>query len=450
VARLYLSSASVGALGIGYKHSSLVATLGDSRLARVYYSLSNNFGFSGYTSFTWANARTGHRLKVIYNGGVSGDCSDQMLARVAPAIASGAGTLVVRIGVNDVNNSGVGYTTRNTVGPNQGVAVTTSNVALICFQNIQWAVQQFLQNGGQKVILFLESGAEVFGTGQIAATIDLNQRIREFAEVTRGVLLHDAWTLMHNPAASTASTLRFKTGYAAEATGSGTHESNLGAYMGGKVLANLITANYAELPFLPSDVNEITSITLNNLLLNPLFMTTSGGTGSGSNGVTGTIPGSWTVDRFGGGGTQTVAVSTGAPADGSPGNECVLACTFAAAGDTIRLRQDPLPANWAIGDIVEGVACVVIDAGATSLAGIQMDLQLNDGTTTNSITDLKPLDNNPIGFDGCTLYLKTPPFLVTAKGAGAFMTMRLYAIGSGAGTATIRWRSVQVRKRFSI
>jgi lysophospholipase L1-like esterase len=98
VARLYLSSASVGALGIGYKHSSLVATLGDSRLARVYYSLSNNFGFSGYTSFTWANARTGHRLKVIYNGGVSGDCSDQMLARVAPAIASGAGTLVVRIG----------------------------------------------------------------------------------------------------------------------------------------------------------------------------------------------------------------------------------------------------------------------------------------------------------------------------------------------------------------
>lgn len=450
MAKLFLSGASVGALGIGYKHSALVATLGDSRLARVFYSLSNNFGFSGYTSFTWANARTGHRLKVAYNGGLSGDCSDQMLARVAAAIASGAGTLLLRIGVNDINNAGVGYTTRNTVGPNQGVAVTLTNVAQICFQNIQWAIQQFLQNGGQKVILYLECGAEVFGTTQIAATINLNQMLRELAEVTRGVILFDAWSLMHNPSASTATTLRFKTGYAAEAVGSGTHESNLGAYVLGKALAPIISANFVDLPFLPTDVNEITSITLNNLLLSPLFMTTSGGTGSGSNGVTGTVPANWTVDRFGGGSTQTVVVSTGTPADGSPGNECILACTFAAAGDTIRIRQDALPGNWSVGDIVEGVASVVIDAGATSLAGVQMDLQQYDGTTTNSLTDLKPLDNNPIAFDGCTLYLKTPPFQITTKGGGAYLTMRLYAIGSGAGTATVRWRTVQIRKRFSL
>jgi hypothetical protein len=426
------------------------ASLGDSRPARFYQSLGNNFGFSGYTAFTCAQARTGHRIKMVYNGGNSGDQSDQMLARVAATIASGAGTLIIRIGVNDINNAGVGYTTVNTVGPNQGVAVTTANVALICFQNIQWAAQQFIRAGGQKVLIFLECGAEVFGTAQIAAVINLNQRLREFAEAEGRVVLWDAWQLMHDPAASTTSTLRFKSGYAAEAAGSGTHESNKGAYFGGKDLAPILAANWPAVPYLPSDVNEVTAITTNNLLLNPLFMTTSGGTGSGSNGITGTVPGSWTADRTGGGSTQTAVISTGTPSDGSPGTECIMACTFGGAGDIIRIRQDAVIANISIGDFLEGVGSVVIDSGATSLAGVQMDLQYADGTTTWNLTDLKPLDNNAIPTDGVTYFLKTPPYPVTVKGGGAFMSMRLYAIGSGAGTATVRWRTIQARKRFAL
>lgn len=427
-----------------------LASLGDSRVARFYQSLGNNFGFSGYTHFTCANARAKHPFKVVYNGGNSGDQSDQMLARLPAAIASGAGTMWIQIGVNDVNNAGTGYTTVNTIGPNQGVAVTTANVALVCFQNMQYAAQQFLQAGGQCVIINLECGAEVFGTAQIAACINLNQRLREFAEVTQGVLIYDLWSQMHDPAASTTSTLRFKSGYAAEASGSGTHMSNKGAYVVGKDLAAFFASNFpTAIPYLPSDVNEVTGITTNNLLLNPMFMTTSGGTGSGSNGITGTIPGSWTVDRTGGGGTQTAVISTGTPGDGSPGTECIMACTFAAAGDIIRIRQDAVIANISIGDILEGVGVVVVDAGGV-LAGVQMDLQYSDGSATWNLTDLKPLDNNPIPTDGVTYYMKTPPYPVTVKSGSPFMSMRLYAIGSGSGTATVRWRSLQARKRFAL
>lgn len=439
------------------KPINALATLGDSRLARIYQSLGNNWGFSGYTSFTCANARLKHPFDVVYNGGLSGDQSDNMLARLQAACTSGAGTLLIRIGVNDVNNSGVGYTTvTNTfpaswpAAPNQGVVVSTANVAQICFQNIQYAAQQFIRCGGQRVIIYLECGAEVFGTAQIAACINLNQRIREYARAVPGILVYDAWAIMHDPSASSTTTMRFKAGYAAEASGSGTHESNKGAYIVGKDLATLLAANFTAVPYLPADVNEITSITTNNLLLNPLFMTTSGGTGSGSNGVTGTVPGSWTVDRTGGGSTQTVVVSTGTPADSSPGNECIHACTFGGAGDIVRMRQDAVISNINVGDILEGVGSVVIDAGATSLAGIQMDLNYSDGSTTWNLSDLKPLDNNPIPTDGVTYYLKTPAYPVTVKGGGAFLSHRLYSIGSGAGTATTRWRTEQSRKRFAL
>jgi hypothetical protein len=252
---------------------------------------------------------------------------------------------------------------------------------------------------------------------------------------------------MVDPAASSASTLRFKAGYAAEAVGSGTHMSNLGAYMVGKAFGTFLAANFPELPYLPSNVNEITSITTNRLLLNPLFMTTTGGTASA--GASGNVPANWTADRSGGSGTQTVVVSTGTPADGSPGMECIMASTFSAAGDVTRLRQDPLPANWNVGDIIEGVGSFVIDPGS-KLAGVQMDLQHNDGAVTNSITDLKPLDNGAIGTDGGTFFFKTPSYKVLAKGAGAFLTLRLYAIASAAGTATVRFRTMQVNKRFAM
>lgn len=428
----------------------LTAVLGDSRVAQIFTSPSNTYSLSGYNHFTWGNARAGKRLRIAYAGGVSGDRTDQMLARLVAATASGAGHLYIQALVNDISQSAAGYTTANTIGPNQGVAVNASNVVAVGVSNIIYAANHFLRAGGQKVTICLECGTEAFSQTQIGNVIDANQYLREFAEVTPGVVLFDVWSEMHDPAASSTTTIWFKSGYAQEASGSGVHQSNLGGYMVGKAFANHITANFPPVPYLPSDVQELPTLSLRNQLANPLFVTTSGGTGSGAGGITGTVPGSWAVDRTGGGGTQTAVVSTGTPADGSPGNECILACTFGGAGDLIRLRQDAQNANWNVGDIVEGVAVCVVDAGATSLAGVFMDMQQNDGNLTTDLRDLLPLNNAAIGTDGCTLYLKTPPFLITGKSGSPFLTMRLYAQGSGAGNATVRWRQVQIRKRSSL
>lgn len=439
-----LSSFSFRQRPLGY-----TALLGDSRVAQIFTSASNAYSISGYNHFSWGNARSGKRLTVCYAGGVSGDRTDQMLARLSAAIASGAGHLYMQAAVNDISQSATGYTTVNTVGPNQGVSVNSSNVAAIAFANIQYAALQFLASGGQKVTVCLECGTEAFSTTQIGAVIDVNQSIREMAESVRGIGMFDAWTEMHDPSASSTTTIRFKSGYAQESAGSGVHQSNLGGYMLGIPFAAYITANFPPVPYLPSDVQELPALSLRNQLANPLFMTTSGGAGSGAGGISGTVPGSWTVDRSGGGGTQTAVVSTGTPADGSPGKECILACTFGGAGDLIRLRQDAVNANWNVGDVVQGVASCVIDSGATSLAGVFMDMQQNDGALTTDVRDLFPLNNVAIGTDGCTLFLKTQPFLITGKSGSPFMTMRLYAQGSGPGTATVRWRQVQIRKRFS-
>jgi lysophospholipase L1-like esterase len=434
------------------------AILSDSRGAQIFTSQTISAGslvptsLSGYNHFNWGNARSGHRLKLVYNGGVSGDRADQMIARLPNVVNSGAGHMWLKVGVNDVSQAGAGYTTVITPNwpssypalPNQGVAVSTANVASVCFSFIQYAVQQFFARGGKIVTLELERGGEGFSTAQIAANHDLNALARELAETVPNVNLYDDWKNTHDPAASTTTTIRFKAGYMQEAGGSGVHEGNLGGYMDGIPFETYLRATFPDVPYLPADVNEIPTISTRNLLLNPLFVTATGGTANA--GASGTVPGSWIATRSGGSGTQSVVVSTGTPADGSPGLETIMACTFSAAGDLLRLQQDATIGNVNIGDYVEAMAAVKVDA-ASALAGAYLEAQYFDGTSTSIMRDLFPLNNVAIGVDGFTASFRTPAYLVTAKAGGAFLTMRLYAQGSAAGTGTVRFRTAQIRKR---
>lgn len=435
----------------------VTALLGDSRAAQIFSSQTIPVGaqvppsIGGFNHFGWGNARSGRRLKIVYAGGLSGDRGDQMIARLPTAINSGAGHLYLKCGVNDISQASVGYTTVATTMPtgypalpNQGVVVSTANVATVAFSFISYAVQQFMARGGRLVTLELERGGEGFTAAQIAANSDFNQLCREISETTPGVNLYDDWKNTHDPSLSSTTTLRFKAGYMQEASGSGVHEGNLGGYAGGIPFETYLRATFPDVPYLPSDVNEIPSISTRNLLVNPLFVTATGGTAS--TGASGTVPGSWTADRTAGGGTQTVVVSTGTPADGAPGLETIMACTFGAAGDLLRLRQDATIGNVNVGDIIEGVAQVKIDAGVP-LAGVYMEVQYNDNTTTNFLRDLIPLNNVAIGTDGCTIYYRTPPYPITAKGAGSFLSMRINIQGSAAGSGNVRIRTTQIRKR---
>jgi hypothetical protein len=300
-------------------------TLGNSRMAQMYSSQSLTAGMlvpltvGGYNTWTFANARSGHRLKFIYNGGVSGERGDQMIARLPTLLALKPGHMLMECFVNAPGAAATGYTTVVQAGwpsgwpalPNQGVAVTLTNVAAVEFSFVQYAIQRFLRMGGQIVTLMLDRCAENYTAAQIATGIEFNRLCKDTYEGDPRVNLIDDWAESHDPAASTTTTIRMKSGYMQESLGSGTHDSNKGAYYLSINRAAYIQANFPAPSFLPSDVTEIPSISLRNLLANPLFVTASGGTnGAGS---TGTPPGSWTTVRSGGSGTQSVVVSAPSP-----------------------------------------------------------------------------------------------------------------------------------------
>lgn len=411
--------------------------------------------FSGYNAMAWGNALSGHRLKFVYNGGFSGDRGDQAIARLPALLATKPGHMWFKCAVNGIAQAGVGYTTVVQAGwpalwpalPNQGVAVTTANVAAVEFSFVQYAIQRFLRMGGQIVTLELERGAENHSAAQIAADIEFNRLCRDTYEGDSRVNIVDDWADSHDPAASTTTTIRMKSGYMQESIGSGVHEGNKGGYYLGIKRSAYIKANWAAAPsFLPSDVTEIPSISLRNLLLNPLMISTGGTNGAGS---TGTPPGSWTTLRSGGSGTQSVAVSTQPTTNGAPGNECVLACTMSAAGDLIRFAQDATIGNVSAGDIIEAVGAAVIDAGV-AIAGVYLEMQYNDGATTFIMRDMIPLNNLAIGTEGYYITFRTPAYQIQSKAGGAFLTYRLIVQAAGANAPTVRAQQCQLVKRNSL
>jgi hypothetical protein len=133
---------------------------------------------SGYNTWTFANARSGHRLKFIYNGGVSGERGDQMIARLPTLLALKPGHMILECFVNAPGPAVAGYTTVVQSGwpsrwpalPNQGVAVTLANVAAVEFSFAQYAIDRFFRMGGQVVSLNLDRCAENYTAAQIAVS----------------------------------------------------------------------------------------------------------------------------------------------------------------------------------------------------------------------------------------------------------------------------------------
>jgi len=422
------------------------ALLGDSRVAQVHSDATSKLRQTTYNHYNWGNWRAGSRLATALENGVSGNRTDQMVARLQDCINSGAGHLYLLCGVNDVSQAFSGYTTANTVGPNQSTAVTLSNVATVAASLMLYCVQRFIGSGGRFVTICLDPGAENLVATQIAALNEYNQRLRDIAEIYPGVGIFDLAKEMRDPAASSTTTIRFKSGYAQESAGSGIHESHMGGYKVGIAFATYLTANFPAVYFLPTDVNEITTISALNQLANPLFVTATGGTVG--TGITGTGPGSWTIERVNGGsGTQTATIAVQAASDSSPGNETVVTPTFSAAGDAFRLRQDGAAANFNIGDTLQGMTRITVDSGGTALETVILEVIMFDGTTTYTVQCGTQLNTNAIGTDGFTIDMRTDRFTVVAKSGSPTISLRVYMYGSASGAGpAVRIKQTQIRK----
>ncbi|WP_368508104.1 SGNH/GDSL hydrolase family protein [Bradyrhizobium lupini] len=424
MARLWFPGGG-GSAATRFNPNTIVA-LGDSRVAQIHAD-SIFYNKNAQNHFTVGNALAGNRAILVANFGKSGDRTDQVLARLAAALATGAKFLYIHAGCNDIGQL---YPTATTSGSTAWANIKTMIDAAVAI--------------GMQVIYVLDPGATNFNTSMMVQLLTLNESAREYAERCPGLHLLDLPAALYDPANASTTTVPLITSL------DGTHENLASSYLGGKLWASLLTSIMPPRPHGFHASFETPGLSTMNLLANPMFATTTGGTVG--TGMSGTVAGSWTVSH---GGSAVVNASVGTASDGSGLKEQVMATTFSAALDEGRLQQDVVLTNWSPGDKIQGSAEIVVDAGSTNLAGVCLYVQAN-GVLNGTQTAVTTMDNycmtagwGAMTSEGYKMLLQTEVMTIPAYQTKSWVTAHIKVVGAGAGSATARVRRFGLRKRLS-
>ncbi|MFG1333975.1 SGNH/GDSL hydrolase family protein [Xanthobacter autotrophicus] len=335
------------------RNPNLGATLGDS-LAAAYHADSQKRNISMRSPLAWANLLSGSRLKMVAtsggNFGFSGDRTDQIMARLPACIASGAGTVILIAGTNDIAQL---YPTAGTCA-----ATAAANIA---------SMVRSIVNAGAQVVIELPPGAANYTAQMNGILNELNQRLIEFAVTMPRVYLHDSSKMILNPTNS-ATVIAEKANYFYD----NTHPQGLGAYYWGKSLAGLLSEIVPAYPRL-GHLN-LTDAQPIDYLSNPLLTVQTGGTNLAGAGLTsGAVPGGM---QFGRGGSATAALTygtdDGTALDPSMGSKLIMTITFSAAGDRVYIRRDVPTSLWNPGDIFDFGCRMRLVSGAAAVASMRM------------------------------------------------------------------------------
>ena len=422
-----------------------LTALGDSRVAIIYLDFGRR-NRCARSPINWANALLGHNMTIGDTFGVSGDRTDQMLARLPAAIATGAGLLYVQGGINNIGQVATGFTYNHAV---TGETVTIDTVATVSMRDLR-LIADTAYAAGMTVVLENEVGGSSLTSGEkIAALVQLRHLIADYAERTPGIHVHDAYPVVMQAGATTPT---FRSGYSYD----GIHMNARGAYWHGKSLAALLARIVPPRPVLSSGVIDTPANGRRQILTNHLFTTTTGGTAG--NGVTGDAPSGWTAAMSSGGGSATL--SNVANPDGI-GNGVQAAISFGGAGH-FRLEQT-LPgtvggqyhANLRPGDELEGFALVELVTAPASLQSITLELagasMGSNGTAFGSQDMSNPNGANDQGInDPALLTLRTRPAIVPASsGPYPYLIATLRVSALAAGNATVIVRQMGLRRRVT-
>ncbi len=424
----------------------IVTALGDSRVAALYLDPARmNRGTR--SPLHWANALLGQRMTIGDTFGVSGDRTDQMLARLPAAIATGAGLLYVQGGINNIGAVASGnpaYTYAHAV---TGEVVTIDSVAAVAMRDLR-QIAETARRAGMTVVIENEVGGSSLATAEkIGALNNLRAMIADYGAQMPGVHVHDAYAVVMQPGAATPT---FRTGYAYD----GIHATGRGAYWHGKSLATLLDRLVPPRSVLSRGAIDTPANGRRQLLANHLFTTTTGGTAG--NGVTGDVPSGWTAAVSANAGSAVL--SSVANADGV-GNGVRAAIDFTAAG-SFRLEQalggtsgGQYHANLRPGEEVEGFALVEIVGTPAILAAVQMEASAasagSGGTGVTSLDMTGPAAATDLGVnDAAVITLRTRPIVLPVpSGAFPYLFANIRVIALAAGSATIIVRQIGVRRR---
>lgn len=377
-----------------------------------------------------ALAALGQRARLVYNGGISGNRSDQYLQANSPdpdfagvnnldALLRRDARIVLWPGLA-VNDFTAGYTAQNVWdGYNGSIGLRRA------FEAVQ-------AKGGRNLI-YLESGAVGMAPTQPNA---LNGIIREWADSNPQTLLLDVPAIIWSPAAT--STIAFKSGVSAD----GTHLLALGARMigvdgapGAPSLSALLSTIIPPVQRLLVSGLETSTLTGGRQIApNPLFLTTTGGTLNA--GMTGAAPSGVTVKRISGAPTATVSVIDD---PNGFGKAVQVAATFGAAGDNIAVEVALPTTGLATGTKYTASGRVDVAAGSSNAAFPYAEIQMvNNGYTAN-VTRNDMYTAGAYGPGPTTAYslgLETDALTLPAFSTVDEFRTRIHLTATAAGSAT--------------
>ena len=300
---------------------------------------------AGY--WTWADVLTQHRLDLVFNAGIPGQGSADILARWATDVAAYSPSwVVINAGNNDLTD-----TTR---------VWTTTRDNVVTMINLVHGI------GARAVVLNIppRNGMPAFALGERAK---FNKWLRDYSTSARGVHMVDTYGPMLDPAAD---------GVLASLTNDGAHPNNVAAGRLGRAVASVINTLVP-----PRDICEHSISDPLLLSTNPYLTGTSGTAGAG---VTGSVATGWTVKAATG--SVTATTSKVARTDGKPGYWQQI--TNSTAGTAITLVQENASANvaWTPGVTQVYAICEFetdADFALTNSSG-RFDLTIDSYSTTYS------------------------------------------------------------------
>lgn len=366
--------------------------------------------------FSWAQALMGAPFQLIYNGGVSGDTTTQMLARQSDAMSLyRPGWWFVQGGINDII---------------AGAAV----VKIVA--NLQTIIQRFVLSGSRIVFLALAPNAQA--AGYSLKVQQVNQAMREWCIRTAGAVIYvDTYSALVNPTITTGA-------FADGMSDDNLHMSAKGARAAGQAIANALSGLLPMRNFLPSSAAESYGVDSSSkqLLDNPL-MATGAGTPTGT-GASGVLPTSWlgTVS----GTVSGAAYSLVSRADGI-GQDAQIVVTGAASGASVNIRQSSLSGRAAIGDTLYTCGEITI-SGASDVRGINIGAAVTIDGVTKQINVLEISGSANYDSTGATIRPRSNDLILSGTTITAITYNMTVTFGtSGAGAATIKMGRAGFYKR---
>jgi len=414
--------------------ANTVVVIGDSIASAFYNTSGHSVAWSDLGFVSWAQALSSHRLQVRNPAAATGgttttDWVSSTYDVEKTVIPYSPGWCIVCLGINDISSD-------------VPVATTIANFKIIFGK---------LLAAGIKVIAntITPYGAAYTIIGD-AITLknprmnQVNQWMAQYASVTTGFYLVDAYSIIVDPTSTS--------GYSVAANQrDGLHPSQQGARAIGAAVASVINKYAVDTQYHTSGYSDgfDYSASAFNRMSNSLFQG-AGGTTSPGAGTTITatqIATSWTVASTAGGTSTTVCTTEARTllADGDTiGNNQKLVITLTNSTDIIYLRSGSLGARFSAGDEVYGEMYVRI-SGASAVKGYRCSITTTASAITYTGTDLSTTFNTFDQSDG--VFLLQTPHIIVPSGALSATIFDFEIAFSGAGGATVyvgraAWRKV--------